>query len=147
MLEYLRPGPEDVLVDYGSGKGRVVAMAARERLQKVIGVELKRALCDAVRRNIDRLEGKRSPVEIIQADAVDFNPDEATLLFLYDPFKYRTFKRVLETIRASLLRRPRRLRIAYFDERYAEILDAQEWLKPEGEIGHTRILVWSAGTG
>src|SRR3989338_4415341 len=144
MLEYLRPGPEDVLVDYGSGKGRVVAMAVRERLKKVIGVELKRSLCGTARRNLERLKGKQTPAEVVCMDTVDFNPDEATVIFLYDPLKYRTFIRVIDNIRENLLSRPRKIRIAYFDERYAEILDAQEWLKREGEIGHTRIFVWTS---
>ena len=139
MIEYLKLGPEDVFVDLGCGKGRVVAMVARERLRKVIGVELQKHLVEIARQNVDG-----TPVEIVCSDVVDFDPSEATVIFLYDPFHYRTFMKVLDNIQASLKTSPRKLRIVYFDERYADILNSQDWLRREGEIGHTRMFVWKS---
>ena len=148
MIEYLKLGPEDVFLDLGCGKGRVLAMFSREKLKRVIGVELQKRLVETARKNVGAQGpaplSRQTPVEIICGDVVNFDPREATVIFLYDPFQYKTFTKVLENIQASLKANPRKLRIVYFDERYADILNAQEWLKPEGEIGHTRILVWTS---
>src|SRR5688572_3166400 len=46
-------GPDDVFIDFGCGKGRVVLQAAMYPFRKVIGVELSTELCDVARRNVE----------------------------------------------------------------------------------------------
>lgn len=144
MIAYLKLGPDDVFVDFGSGKGRVLAMACQEPVKKVIGVEIQKRLADKALENVNKLEHKKAPVEVLRQDVTHFDPREGTVFFMYDPFRYQTFVSVLENIRRSLSAAPRNVRLVYFDERYADILNAQDWLKLDGEIGHTRIFVWSA---
>ena len=42
-LRRVHPGPDDVLVDFGCGKGRVICEAARRPFARVIGVEISAA--------------------------------------------------------------------------------------------------------
>jgi SAM-dependent methyltransferase len=142
MLNYLKLDSDDVLVDFGCGKGRVLTMAALLKLKKVVGIEIRKTLADAARRNLSRLKGRQTEAAVICGDAVSFDPIEGNLFFMYDPFLYKTFTHVLGNIRESLLKAPRNIRIVYFDGRYSEILDNEPWLRREGEIGHTKIFVW-----
>jgi SAM-dependent methyltransferase len=146
MIEYLKLAREDIFVDLGCGKGRVLALVCGQSLKKVVGVELQPHLAKKAEDNLKNLKSKKTPADVFQIDVVDFNPDEGTIFFLYDPFQYQTFMRVLGNIKQSLQRRHRKIRLAYFDERYADILNSEEWLISEGEIGHTRILVWTNKT-
>src|SRR3712207_1940229 len=46
-------GPDDVFVDLGSGKGRVVLAAARFPFKRVIGVEIAESLNEVARANVE----------------------------------------------------------------------------------------------
>ncbi|OIO38592.1 MAG: hypothetical protein AUJ71_02605 [Candidatus Omnitrophica bacterium CG1_02_49_16] len=142
MTDYLKLKPKDVFVDLGCGKGRALALVARERLKKVIGLELKRSLADVAQKNANHLKHADTEVEVVQGDAITFDVREGTVFFMYHPFMYKTFTKVLQNIRESVNLNPRKIRIVYFDPCYAEVLDNEDWLVREGEIGHTKIVVW-----
>lgn len=111
-------GPDDVLIDYGSGKGRVVLQAARYPLERVIGLELSAELNAAARRNLD-LERDRlrcQDVELVTADVLDYDPpDDVTIAYLYNPFRGEIFATAIERLIASVDRCPRRVRIVYLN--------------------------------
>ncbi len=70
----IRPAGEDVFLDYGSGKGRVLLMAAQFAFRRVIGVEYSEELNRVARRNIERA-GRRcvcKEIEVVTADAAEF---------------------------------------------------------------------------
>jgi SAM-dependent methyltransferase len=76
----------DVFVDYGCGRGRVVCVAARERVKKVIGVELQSQFVEEARANAARVKGAVSPIEIVKEDAASYDPGEGSVFFFYDSF-------------------------------------------------------------
>ncbi len=143
MMEHLKLGSQDVFVDIGCGKGRVVCMAAREPIKKVVGLELKKVLADTAEQNLSTLKEKKSEGLILRGDVLAQDLSEGTVFFMYDPFFFKTFSQVIENIHQSVIRFPRCVRIVYFDQRYGDYLDSLDWLKSEGEIGHTRIFVWT----
>ena len=115
MLDALevRPG-EDVFLDFGSGLGRALILAARRPFRKIYGVDIAPQLNEIARQNVrnalPRL--KCRDIEIITANARTFAiPDEVTVIYFFNPFCGEVLADVLENIRALLRRSPRVLRI------------------------------------
>ena len=110
-------GPQDVFIDFGSGKGRIVYQAAANYpFKRVLGVELSEELNAVARANIDRNRNRLlcSDVELITADVRDYDiPDDVTLAYFYNPFQGPIFAAVIDGLLGSLDRRPRRLRVIY----------------------------------
>ena len=108
---------EDVFIDFGSGKGRVVLQAALwYRFRRVYGVELSERLHEIAQRNVERVRGRlRCPdVRLVRSDVLDFDiPDDVTVAFLYNPFRGRIFEDVLGRLLESVDHNPRPLRIVY----------------------------------
>jgi hypothetical protein len=109
----IQPG-RDVLIDFGSGKGRVIVMAARHPFERVIGVDSSPALNDLALRNVERARSRLAcqHVEVVTSDAAAYQvPDDATVVYFASPFNGRTLDAVLDNARASLMRTPRRLSV------------------------------------
>ena len=135
----IRPN-EDVFLDFGSGMGRAVIMAAKYPFRKVYGVEIAPQLNEIARQNVrsalPRL--KCRDIELVTADAREFViPDEVTAIYFFNPFYGEVLAKVLQNIRASLRRQPRALRlICKIPERSAfeEEVVKHTWLIKEREI-------------
>jgi len=125
---------KEVFLDYGSGKGRALMVAAQLPFRRVIGVELVPELCEIARKNIERAWPRLScpKVEVHCADATEFVvPPDVTLIYLYNPFWDGVLSAVQNRIRESLDKRPRRLHVVYLLNRgqtdgFAECA----WLRP-----------------
>ncbi|GAC1658434.1 MAG: hypothetical protein NVS9B1_18310 [Candidatus Dormibacteraceae bacterium] len=106
----------DVLIDLGCGKGRALAVASRLPLDRVIGVEVSAVLVATSRANVEvlRLRMRSRELEVVQDDARTFRfPDDATILYLYNPLRAVALVAALDHLHESLRRRPRRFRILY----------------------------------
>ncbi|MEV6524575.1 class I SAM-dependent methyltransferase [Longispora sp. NPDC051575] len=121
-------GPDDVLVDVGAGKGRVLLFAVRHyALRRVIGVELMPQLAAVARRNVSaRPEPERCRMTIVEADAATWRvPEDATVFHLFNPFGGATFRSFLASVVESQRRRPRLVRLVYSHGRHhRDVLDA-----------------------
>jgi SAM-dependent methyltransferase len=109
----IRPG-RDVFIDFGSGKGRVIVMAARHPFERVIGVDSSAALNAEAQRNIERARPRLAcqQVDVVTADAAAYQvPDAATMIYFASPFNGGTLDAVLDNARTSLMRMPRRLSV------------------------------------
>ncbi len=116
VLPVRETGPDDVFVDVGSGKGRVVLFAARRYpFRRVVGVEVSGELHALARRNVAALgPACRDRVELVNADVNDWAvPDDATVFHLFNPFRGETFLGFLDGVAASQRRRPRVVRMVY----------------------------------
>lgn len=116
---------DDVFIDFGSGKGRVVYQASvGYPFKRVIGVEISEALNAVARRNIEQNRHRlRCPdVELVTCDVVDYDiPDDVTIAYFNDPFNGEIFAAAVDKLVESLNRRPRPLRVIYrvpVDEAY-----------------------------
>jgi 16S rRNA G966 N2-methylase RsmD len=130
----VRPG-EDVFVDYGSGKGRIVMLAAELPFRRVIGVEFSSQLHEIASENLART--KRQNVELVLADATQWKlPKEATVLFFFNPFDGEVLARVCANIRESLAEAPRKLTIIYVraEKFFEKEIAWQEWLIRKAQI-------------
>ena len=86
IMRILRPGPEDVFYDIGSGMGRVLCVAAQWRISRVVGIELDRPRCNIARRNADRMRGRHAPIDVRCEDASTADLSDGTIYYLYNPF-------------------------------------------------------------
>jgi Histone methylation protein DOT1 len=116
-LRRIGVGPDDVFIDVGSGKGRVVYQAARFPFKRVIGVEIAEEMNRVARYNIDHNRDRLAcqDVELVTEDAVKYQfPDDLTVAYFYHPVEGPFFARVVDNLVASLDRNPRQLRIIYY---------------------------------
>jgi len=107
---------DDVLVDIGSGMGRVVLMAARHPFKRVIGIERAADLTQIARDNLaaGRHRLRCADIELLTVDALEWEvPDDLTVVYLYCPFPDEVLGPVLAKLIESLDRRPRSLRLLY----------------------------------
>jgi len=129
---------EDAFLDYGSGKGRVVILAAMRPFSRVIGVEISEHLCAIARRNVRKARKRLlcPRVEIVTANAADYAlPDEATVVHFFDPFRDEILEAVLAKMRESLRRRPRRITVLFADPAHLEAALANHpWLRKTGRV-------------
>jgi SAM-dependent methyltransferase len=129
----IRDGTE-VLVDFGSGKGRALIMAARCPFRRIIGVEFSPELNDIAVRNLEtaRHTFRCRDVSTVVADAARYDvPDDVTVAYFNNPFDRPLFDQVLDRLRASLARRPRRFRLVlnyYPDSPLIDAVRESEWL-------------------
>lgn len=128
-LRRLELREEDVLFDIGCGKGRIVCVAARRRLKRVVGVELFEELCEAARANAARLRGRKAPVEIRCGDAATLDYADGTVFVFYNPFGPDTMSAVLTRIRESFHRNPRNIRVGYYKAVCEDLLARETWLE------------------
>lgn len=114
-VEAMRLTRDDVFVDYGAGLGRVLLMAARRELKRVVGVELLPPLARSALENLDAARNRlRTPVDVVVSDASTWEvPDDLTAAYLFNPFVGGVMTAVQAKLRASLMRRPRKLRVLY----------------------------------
>lgn len=131
-LTAAQAGPDDVFLDIGCGLGRALLIAADRPLRRVVGLEYCRDLHAAAQRNVAAAQpALRAPVEVLQGDATSFAiPDDVTIVFMFNPFGGQTLQAVVENVRASLERAPRRLTVLYSTPRVNEnALDEVAWLR------------------
>lgn len=143
--------------DYGCGKGRVTAFASRFPFRKVTGIELRPELAAIAERNMARVRGKKAPFEIITADVVSVDPDPYTAIFFFNPFGERTMLAVLEEIRLSLARNPRKILLIYYNPVCRHVLESRLWLSLRGDLSfeapttrearYPTVLFYEAGPG
>jgi SAM-dependent methyltransferase len=119
----VRPG--DVFVDFGSGKGRMVQMAARLPFARVVGVEIAEDLNQIARMNAERTKAEAAcgEVEFVTSDAVAFAvPDDMTHAYFFNPFEGPVFEAVIANIIESLDRAPRALTLYYRNPRWEQCI-------------------------
>jgi predicted RNA methylase len=143
MIRSLHLTPEDVFVDLGCGKGRVVFFMSLKKLKKIIGVELDKKLIDIARKNLVNFKANKTPIEFVNEDAAALDAKEGTVFFMYNPFGFKTLEEALENIKKSLSDNPRKIRIVYYgDPNYINFIDRQDWLIQCKEIRRGSCLVW-----
>ena len=75
--------PDDVLVDVGCGRGRVINWWLSQGLHnRIVGIELDENIANETRHRLRRFDN----VQIIAGDATEELPHDASLIYLYNPF-------------------------------------------------------------
>ena len=109
---------EDVFLDYGCGKGRVLTVAATRPFRRVIGVEMLPDLAAVAERNLStaRRRLRCRETEVVVADASTYRvPPDVTVIFLFNPFRGEVLSAVQQQIHGSLTEHPRCLSLFYIN--------------------------------
>lgn len=118
ILDAVKPTKLDVLVDFGSGKGRVLLVSATYSFKKVVGVEFSDELCSIGKENVKIFQSRKQlcPIEILCMDAgeYDIKKDE-TIFFFFNPFEKVIMQKVVKNIENSYLKYPRQIKIVYLN--------------------------------
>lgn len=104
------------IVDFGSGKGRVLIVAAHYGFTKLTGVEFAEELCDIAKENIGRNKSSfpEATFRILNIDAADYVvDDDDDVFFFYSPFNQHVMAKVGKNIVASVKKAPRKIYIIY----------------------------------
>jgi SAM-dependent methyltransferase len=126
-------------VDVGSGKGRVLLLAAAHGFRGVMGVEFLPQLDRIAKQNIAKFVADRPDAGSIKSfclDARDFSfPQEPLVVYLFNPFPEDAFVEVLENLKRSIDRHPRPLWIAYRFPEFETLLKRSQWLEKVAGTG------------
>lgn len=120
---------EDIAFVLGCGKGRVVCHLARRNLRKVTGIEISGKLVSVTEENVQKLRGKRAPVEIRNADVVSTDLVTGNVFFMFNPFGAETLRKVLENIQNSHNISRTRIVIIYVNVICAHVFEEFPWLQ------------------
>jgi 16S rRNA G966 N2-methylase RsmD len=107
---------EVVLIDFGSGMGRVPIFAATFPFKRVIGVELSKQLNDIAVENVKRVKNKLvcKNIDMVEADAREYKiPSDANVFYFFMPFNNDILQMVLQNIYQSVKKSPRDITILY----------------------------------
>ena len=127
LLKRLDLGPGAVLVDVGSGKGRMLMVMAGLRVGRVVGVEFAAELCLIAQANLARYAARRpglAPVQIIHGDATALPIlPEYTLFFLFNPFDDTIMEKFIGNLRAAHAACPRTVRLVYYNPVHRAVIE------------------------
>lgn len=117
VLDTLNITPADAVIDFGSGKGGALITLAKYPFSKITGIELSSALVAIAKRNLKGLGFKN--IRMIEGDAADVTElDEYNYFYFFNPFPACIMSAVIKNIAASLVHKPRRAVIIYFNPEF-----------------------------
>jgi hypothetical protein len=125
LIRRARIGPDDLLVDLGSGLGQVALLTALLSGARARGVEIETAYVDYARRCAEGLG--LGDVEFVRADAREAPLEGGTVYYLFTPFRGLLMERVLGRLRAEGGRRS--FKIGSYGP-CTTLLSSQSWLRP-----------------
>jgi len=117
---------DTTFMDLGSGKGRVLLMAASLPWKRIIGVEFSPSLADLSRDNIRKYTGPKqcADLSVETADATKYPfPSGPLLVFMYHPFDETIMAAVAASLTRSLESTPRSIHVLYFKPVHREVWD------------------------
>src|SRR5665213_1108005 len=90
-------------IDFGSGKGRALLMAADLQFKSLIGIELRKELHDKALQNFNnRRKVRSSRIESLKINALDYEyPDGNLVLYFSNPFGEQVLRSVLNNLGRS----------------------------------------------
>jgi SAM-dependent methyltransferase len=111
---------DDVFVDVGCGKGRVINwLLSHHAVNRIVGIELDPDVCRATAKRLRRFAN----VEIRCGDATTMLPDSGTVFYLFNPFDEHVLRRFADAFLAAGGGGKRR-RIVYYNCKYLEVFES-----------------------
>jgi len=121
-----------VFLDVGSGKGRVLLMAADYPFRKIVGIELLAELHRIAQENVRNYVSDSQRcfvIETVCGDACNFVfPSEPLVLYLFNPLPGPELATLVANLERSLNEEPRPVVVHYQNPLLEQTLSGQKWL-------------------
>ncbi len=131
LLTILKIPADNVFVDFGCGKGKVLMLALEYGFKNVVGVEFSRKLCNDANRNLEIYQKKESIIynfEVIESDVADVQlKDNETVFFFFNPFDNFVMDKILKNISSSLKRKDRKIWLIYHNSVHAGAFESYKY--------------------
>ena len=141
VLERLASGgfirPDDILVDYGCGKGRVGFYLNYAIGCRTVGVEYNPELVQKALQNLSSYSGRsRSGVDFQCCSAEQYTVTNETCFYFFNPFSATILKAVINRIFDSYYENPRNIRLFFYytQDEYLAVLMMDDRLTLKSEI-------------
>lgn len=135
-----RVRPDDVLVDIGCGRGRVLAhWSSHYPEHRMVGIEIDPHAAARAGAHMSR----HPNCTVVCGDAVDLLPEDGSLFYLYNPFGFDTLDRLRLRIEA-LPRGSRRLVLLYHNPKHVAVFEGiPAWTVEHHRLGGSRLAPFS----
>jgi len=120
------------ILDYGSGKGRVLSYAASCNYKKIIGVENSKFLMEIAKENINKMNHRKTKDIIFEeCNAENYEiPSSVNIIYFYNPFIGLTLEKVIKNIILSYKESPRKISIVFWnDAEFKKIISKYKLIK------------------
>ena len=128
LLRKIKPlvPPDSVLVDLGSGKGRVLLIAAESGFTGATGVEFASELCAVARENCLKFRRRTQTtarLQVVEGDVVEYDIGEQDNVFvLFNPFDDHVMQEVMARLEESVGRFPRRIIVCMYNMKSIDLM-------------------------
>jgi len=116
LNEFRKLSQATSIVDLGSGKGRVMVVAAYFGFTQITGIDFAKELCEEASANMKKIE-KDYPViawKVITANVLDYKIlPEDSVFFMFNPFAEETLASFLDKLEESCRLFPRKIYVLY----------------------------------
>ena len=127
---------KNVLIDYGTGKGRVCFFLSYQTRCRSIGIEYDERIFSGAEDNKKHaISGNRTAFTMTNAESYDV-PIEVDRCYFFNPFSIEILQKVLAKIYDSYYRSPRQIQLFFYypSDEYVSLLMTQEKLMFSDEI-------------
>lgn len=140
MLDHVRPGDGDVVVDLACGDGRFVVCAATLAVRKVVGIDNDSGLAARARANVAQMRRRQAPVNLVTALAQDVDISHGSIFYLFDALDPGSLRAILRNARPAA-ESGRAVRFIYASPQQDWVLQDSGWLQrqdhwPAGRDGN-----------
>lgn len=137
IFKLIRVTKNDVLVDVGCGKGRVINYwLSKKYKNKIVGLELDGKIAAQTSHHFSRWKN----VTIIPGNAISNLPKDGTLFYFYNPFSKEIVKQFEETLSVVFKNKP--IRIIYYNPKSIDVFRNDNWrinyINFEKDFGYIR---------
>jgi SAM-dependent methyltransferase len=120
-------------IDVGSGKGRMLLLAAEHPFRRIIGVEFASDLHALAQQNVKTYRNPNQvcfQIEPVHIDATQYEfPLEPLLIYFYYPFDQSVMEPVIQNLNRSLAEHPRDVVLVYHNPVLSEVVESASQLR------------------
>ena len=104
---------ENIVIDYGSGKGRVGIFLNKLLGCEVIGIDFDEKMFQIVHKNLEKY-GRYKKIKFLCEAAEKYEIENADSFYFFNPFSVEVLQSVLGKIRKSYYNNPREMKLYFY---------------------------------